>query len=66
MYNAKTMTWVRRVASAGPAERRGTLGIRPNHLFGTILTLFQPEADCAHHILMSQPTFSPFNRAWSG
>ena len=26
MYNAKTMTWVRRVAGAGPVERRGTVG----------------------------------------
>ena len=66
MYNAKTMTWVRRVASAGPAELRVTVGIRPNHIFGAILTLFQPEADCAYHILMSQPTFRPFHLAWSG
>ena len=57
MYNAKTMTWVWRVASAGPAERRGTVGIRPNHLFGAILTLSKAGADCDYHILMSQSTF---------
>ena len=45
MYNAKTMTWVRRVASAGPAERRVTVGIRPSHLFGATLTLFQAGGD---------------------
>jgi hypothetical protein len=31
------------VHTAGPAERKGKVGIRPNHIFADTLTLFQPE-----------------------
>lgn len=47
-----------------PAEHRGTVGIRPNHLLRANLTLYQPGwAEEPHHLEMSQPNFKPFRRA---
>ena len=34
---------------SGPSEHRGAVGICPNQILSSALTLFQPGADYAHH-----------------
>ena len=52
-------------ARPGPAEHRGTVGIRPNHLLAATATLalFKPGADYDQHMGMSPPNFKPFRWA---
>ena len=50
---------------SGPSEHRGAVGICTNQILSSALTLFQPGADYAHHLGMSQPIFKSFRRAWT-